>query len=195
MTRYYRPTSFTKKVKKIVQLYTLFLQARLRPRSTRTKTTPSPAVLMLVPHLDYVGGLERQSIELAGALSRLGNWITTLTDRRDKFPGKEFQNGFLIYRIPSRLQPTKINLLFSLLFFFVRHRKSYQIVHAHGVTGFTLFGLRLAKLFNMKTILKGATKNDFVNLFTRNDQKHRIYRRWMQKVDCFIAISEELRSE
>jgi glycosyltransferase involved in cell wall biosynthesis len=194
---YYKPSTFIQKIQKLLRLYWVFVIGPFRRMKPVTLAKPSkhPVILMVVPHLDFVGGLENQALELSSALTRLGNWVTIVSDRFSKSPSREFQNGFLIYRVPSNLPQSKLSLLISLLLFLVHRRRSYGIVHAHGVTGMTLFALRVAKSLGMKTVIKGTTKDDFANIFSEQNRKHRQYQRWIKSIDCFIGISDELRNE
>jgi len=191
--QYYQPTSFLQKIRKLLQLFRLFFQARTHAALWQPGPTTS-SVLMVVPQLDRMGGYEKQAVQLAGSLTLSGNFITILSDQTGNFPRKEFRNGFLIYRISSHGSRSKWNLLFSTLMFFCKKRRSFQIVHCHGITGLSIFAARVGRWLGRPAVLKPATKDDISSIFSLNSLKHRTYRRWLNKME-FVAISEELKRE
>jgi len=150
---------------------------------------------MVVPQLDRVGGYEIQALQLSTSLVQGGNLVTILTDHSSHFTHKEFRSGFVIYRVPFRSKPTRWNVFFSLLSFLVRKRRLYDVVHVHGVTGFSLVASRIAWWLGLPVLVKAATKGDFSSIFSKQDGKHKRYQKWLQKVACFVAVSEELKQE
>jgi len=142
---------------------------------------------MVVPTADRVGGYENQAKQLAANLASEGHLITVLTDRMNDLPDREFTDGYLVRRIPKNL--------FSLLRYFWQHRKSFEIVHAHGVTGFSVVAIRLAKFFGMPVILKPATAEDLNTVFKSLKFQDKLYQKWLKQTDVFVAISEELQAE
>ncbi len=189
---YYKPTSFSQKIVKLIQLFLYFLIIKLRPKP-KPKIPKHSSVLMIVSKLDRIGGLERQALELAAALVRRGCLITVLTDRiDDDSPRVEIRSGFLIRRLTRSTNPFAP---FTLAFYLIRYRHTYRLIHAHGVTGFTVVSLLLGKLIGRRTILKGATQDDFAKIFQKDNFKNRLYRKWIPGVDVLIAISQALQEE
>jgi len=191
--KYGQPTSLPQKIHKLLQLFAMFFRIRSRP-AVRTPAQCALSVLMVVPQIDRMGGYEKQALQLAGSLTLGGNFVTILSDQTGNFPPKEFRNGFLICRIPARGPRTKWNLFLSTAGFFWKKRKTFQIVHGHGITGLSLFGARAAKLAGRPVVLKPATSEDISRIFSQHDLKHRIYQRWLKLVG-FIAISQQLKDE
>jgi glycogen synthase len=190
---YYKPTSLPLKVLKVFRLYALLWRAALKPQ--KQIKLQGHSVLHVISEVDRVGGLELQALELARALANQGQFITVLSDTDTSFSRSEFRNGFLLHRLKFRSATKKVMLFFATLLFFLKKGSKYNVLHVHGVTGFTLFALRLGKWFGRPVVLKGSTKNDFRNIFSQHNWKHRMYQHWLRKVDCCIAISEELQNE
>ncbi|MGH9858226.1 MAG: glycosyltransferase family 4 protein, partial [Acidobacteriota bacterium] len=190
---YYKPATLFQKFIKLLQLY--FYSFRLSfVRKTRIKNQKHTSVLMIVSKLDRIGGLERQALELSAALIHHGCLITIITDRMDDDdPAVELRSGYLIRRLTRSNKP--IRLFFSMLWFLFRKRETFQIIHAHGVTGFTLASLRFCGFFDRPALLKGATKGDFGNIFNQNNLKHRLYQKWILSSNRLIAISGEMKEE
>lgn len=186
---YYRPTSFTERVKKILQLYWNFFT---RDIASKQAIALQPlSILMIVPQLDRLGGYERQALELSGSLVQGGNLVMIVTEQRGKFPSREFRNGFLIHR----LNGTGIFFLARLLGFLFARRSRVHVVHCHGVTGFTLIASRIAKMLVQPVVLKAATRDDVRSIFQSKSVKCVLYRSWFRKIDRWIAISTELKEE
>ncbi len=189
---FYKPTTLLQKIIKLLQLFWYLLITKHSMKSKRDQSKHT-GILMVVSKLDRIGGLELQALELSSSLVRHGCLITILTDSIDDSPAVEFRSGFLIRRLTRSSKPFRLFL--SLLCFLLQQRHSFQLLHAHGVTGFTLVSLRLAKLFGHRSLLKGATQDDFNHIFQRNDWKHRLYRKWILTAGCFVAISQEMKKE
>ena len=189
---FYKPTTVPQKIFKLLQLFWYFLIVRQSKRVKQNSATHA-GILMVVSKLDRIGGLELQALELSSALIRHGCLITILTDSIDDSPAIEFRSGFIIRRLPPSTQP--VRLFLSLLYFMFQQRHSFELLHAHGLTGFTIVSLWLAKFLGRHSLLKGATQDDFNNIFQRNEWKHRLYRKWILETDCFIAVSEEMKKE
>jgi glycosyltransferase involved in cell wall biosynthesis len=186
---YYRPTSFSEKVKKIFLIFIDFFRSNLNPARKREPLAYS--ILMLVPQVDRVGGYERQALELSFSLTEIGNFVSVLTNQRQRFPAREFRNGFLI----TRLNGSTPVVLFQLFRFLITRKKRFQILHAHGVTGFSLTAARIAKFLKKPVCLKPATSEDVRTIVQSKSTKTFFYKRWLRKIDCLIAISLELKDE
>jgi glycosyltransferase involved in cell wall biosynthesis len=189
---FHKPTTVPQKIFKLLQLFWYFLIVKSSQKLKRNRGTHA-GILMVVSKLDRIGGLELQALELSSSLIRHGCLITILTDSVDDSPATEFRSGFLIRRLPPSTKP--LRLLLSLLYFFLQQRHSFELLHAHGLTGFTIVSLRLAKFLGHHSLLKGATQDDFNDIFQRNEWKQRLYRKWILGADRFIAVSEEMKKE
>jgi len=189
---YYQESTIPQKIQKLFQVYFLFFRARLRPRLVKSATTGS-AVLMVVPEVDRIGGYERQALQLAASLTRIGVLVTMVSDSTGPVVSKEFRSGFLIYRIPSKLGP--IAATWRVISFIIRHSRSFSVVHAHGYSGMFLILCRVSKMLGYPVIMKLPTAGDFQHLYRQGGLRHFFYRRWIKKVDYFIAVSDEIKAE
>jgi len=186
---YYQPTSFRQKILKVFRLYKILFLKDLSPKTPVTQKCF--AVLMVVPSVDRVGGYERQALELSQSLTETGNFVTIVSHPAGSFPKREFRNGFLVHR----LQGSGTALFFRLVLFLVAKRKRFDILHAHGVTGFSLTAARLTALFGKPVCLKPATRDDLHTIFSKSSFQHSLYKRWLKRIDHWIAISKELKEE
>jgi glycosyltransferase involved in cell wall biosynthesis len=186
---YYQPTSFKQKVLKVFRLYKILFLKDLSPKTPITQKRF--AVLMVVPSVDRVGGYERQALELSQSLTESGNLVTIISHPAGTFPKREFRNGFLVYR----LQGSGVALFLRLSQFLFIKRKRFDLLHAHGVTGFSVIAARLATLFGKTVCIKPATSGDLYTIFSKSSLKHSLYERWFKQIDHWIAISQELKKE
>jgi glycosyltransferase involved in cell wall biosynthesis len=180
---YYRPTSSRQKIKKLGQLFSISRHVSRKPVGNPSQNTFS--ILMIVPNLDRIGGYEIQAQRLSAKLADLGHLVTVVTNEA-KGAEREFRNGFMIRRIGSGI---------ARLFFYLRRRASHAIMHVHGICGFSLFAIRLASHFRIPTVLKVATRGDVSALYKNDGTKQNLYRHWLKKTNCFIAVSEEIANE
>ena len=110
----------------------------------------SPRVLMVVPQYPYpvVGGLERQAHELAKALLNLKIGVQVVSGRQGPTqPAEDTVEGVLVHRIPWsgwktwRFVRTPVDLFLVLY----RWRATYDVVHLHQCSSFSLFGVVAAQ--------------------------------------------------
>lgn len=190
---YYRPTSFFQKIWKLTRLFFLFFLRRWTDKA-RPARPAALSVLMAVPTIDRIGGLEIQAKLLASSLAECGQFVTVVTDRIDNSASRDFLNGYLLHRIPKRKQ-RGIPLLISLFRFMNTRRRQYHILHAHGFSGFSLFAIRFARRLKIPVVMIAQTKNDVATIFAGHGLKHRLYQSSLRSVKKFIAISVELQQE
>lgn len=124
-----------------------------------TKPSPPVRVLMAVPQYPYpvMGGLERQSHELAKALLSLGVGVQALSGRiLPDQPRQETVEGVLVHRIPwprqkfLRFIRTPLDLL-SVLY---AQRATYDVVHLHQFSWFGVFVILTARLLGKPVLMK-----------------------------------------
>jgi len=122
-----------------------------------------PRVLMIIsffyPHL---GGAEQQALQLAEQLARRGVQVCVLTRKFKGLPAHETVRGVPVYRAIRTLPWGKwfaLTYLFSVLWFLLKKRRSYDIIHCHLLQGFhSLAAILMKALFKKKVIIKvGAT--------------------------------------
>lgn len=119
-------------------------------------------VLMAVPKYPYpvVGGLERQSHELSKVLTTLGIDVQALSHRFDATqPSNEVVEGIPVYRIAwsNRKVVRFIRSPFDLAWALWRRRVSYDIVHVHQLSWFSLLVIAVAKLLGKRVLMKLST--------------------------------------
>lgn len=116
-------------------------------------------VLMVIPQYPYpvVGGLERQAHELALALRALGVNVQVLSGRVvGTQPDLENVEGISVHRLPwphrrwARFLRTPLDL-FAALFGL---RASYDVVHLHQFSWFSLYSILIARLLGKPTLTK-----------------------------------------
>lgn len=116
-------------------------------------------ILMVVPQYPYpvVGGLERQSHELAKALIELGIEVQALSGKIQKIQNRrEYVEGVLVHRLPW----PKIKVLrfiftpFTILATLFRKRHSYDVIHLHQYSWFGLFVIIAAHLLRKPILTK-----------------------------------------
>ncbi len=116
-------------------------------------------VLMFVPQYPYpvVGGLEKQSHELAKALLVAGNSVRVLSGKTSRDQGStENVEGVTVYRIPwPTISAVRAFVLpWFIIASMVRNRQHYDVVHVHQHSWISILVLTVSKLMRKKTIAK-----------------------------------------
>ncbi|MBW7881853.1 MAG: glycosyltransferase family 4 protein [Caldilineaceae bacterium] len=119
-------------------------------------------VLMVVPKYPYpvVGGLERQAHELSKALSGLGIEVWALSHLFDGSQlASEVVEGIWVRRIPwsDRKAFRFARAPFDLMWTLWRYRRSYEIVHLHQFSWFSIYVTLAAKLLGKQVMMKLST--------------------------------------
>ncbi|MCL4721108.1 MAG: glycosyltransferase, partial [Gammaproteobacteria bacterium] len=116
-------------------------------------------VIMAVPQYPYpvMGGLERQSHELAKALLQLGVGVQAVSGKiTDSQPNRETVEGILVHRIPwpqSKLRRF-FQAPFSLFSALYRQRHTYDVIHLHQFSWFGIFVILAAGLLRKPVLTK-----------------------------------------
>jgi len=118
-----------------------------------------PRVLMVVPQYPYpvVGGLERQAHELGKSLVARGVEVQALSGRTSaQQPDLEVVEGVRVHRIPWSASRTLrfLRTPYDCLWVMVRERHSFDLVHTHQVSWFSLFVLLVARLLGKPVLGK-----------------------------------------
>lgn len=125
-----------------------------------------PRVLMFVPQYPYpvVGGLERQSHELAKALLKRGVAVQVLSGKiSSSQPGFESVEGVLVTRIswatwkPWRFLRGPLDIAFALW----RARFTYDVIHLHQQSWVGLFVILVTKLLRKPILTKLPNVGDY----------------------------------
>ena len=111
------------------------------------------------PHL---GGAEQQALQLAEQLIRRGVQVCVLTRKFKGLPSHEVVRGVPVYRAIRTLPWGKwfaLTYMFSVFWFLLKKRHTYDIIHCHLLQGFhSLAAILMKALFKKKVIIKvGAT--------------------------------------
>ncbi len=119
----------------------------------------SVRVLMAVPQYPYpvVGGLERQSHELAKALIGLGVEVQAVSGTIGPGkPSEEWVDGVFVQRIswsPNKAVRAIVSPL-ALARVIFRRRKSYDVIHLHQFSWFAISVIGLARLLGKPVLTK-----------------------------------------
>ena len=128
--------------------------------------SPKPRVMMVVPQYPYpvVGGLERQAHELAKALRELGLDVQALSGRvKPGQPSCEIVEGIAVFRIPwSRKKYVRfLRTPFDLFRVLYAQRNTYDVIHLHQPSWFSLFTILVAKLLRVPILTKLPNVREF----------------------------------
>jgi len=146
-----------------------------------------------------VSGAEQQAEALARELLKEGAKVFVLTQRVKGLRRRENLNGLIVYReiIAPQWGPIfGLSYLLSTFLFLFLKRKDYDIIHCHLFYLHAVIAVVIAKLLGKKVIVTlycSRKIGDIESLrkIIRNNFLHIISKR----INRFIAISQELRSE
>ncbi|MBI2426766.1 MAG: glycosyltransferase family 4 protein [Candidatus Kerfeldbacteria bacterium] len=165
-------------------------------------TTHRPyRVLMVIPFVRHIGGMERQSLQLAQALSRRGVGVTFLTTARlwEFFGSKPARvhgdiEGFPVVTIPGVYIPIMKNFPLEFLLwgmaYLAFHRRSFDILHGHQLFSSGVVVGAGTRLFGIPSLVKLARSGklgDVEDVETRPFQ--RIKKFIFRSITRFIAMT------
>ena len=155
---------------------------------------------MAVPKYPFpvVGGLERQSHELAKALVQRGHAVHAVSSRFD--PGQsEFEviDGVRLHRVKwVEFKPARFLLFpFSLARIFFKLRRDVDLVHVHNVSWFGAFITLLAKALGLPVISKLPNTGDFGIPGMRRGPFGLLRIGLLKRSDAIIAMTPESVAE
>jgi glycosyltransferase involved in cell wall biosynthesis len=166
------------------------------------KDQPSalPRVLMAVPQYPYpvVGGLERQAHELAKALLERGIDVQAVSGRTDPGqPAHERVEGVLVHRIPWN--PEKRKRFFrspaDLCRVLFARRHSYDVIHIHQLSWFSLFVIAIARMLNKPVLAKLSGINQYGLPGLASSRLGTLKMAVFAQVQAVVAMSEESLNE
>lgn len=164
-------------------------------------------VLMVIPFLRHVGGMEKQSLRLAGKLRERGIEVSFLTTARPwEFFGvnaakiHETINGFRVTTIPGIYIPIMKNfplefLVWGVLYIFF-HRRTIDILHGHQLFSSGVVVAAATHLTRIPSLVKLARSNvngDIDDILHRPFKNIKI--RLFRHITRFIAITPEMIQE
>lgn len=143
----------------------------------------------------HYSGAAKQGISLATRLRDHGHEVEFITLQRQ---GESFSNefeGFKVWRIREGKGKHRELLFWWNFFLFVwRRRHDFDILHSHGAYYRNSFIGPLARIFRKKSLVKTSlANNDLAGL--GKGVSGRLHRFFLDQVDAYIAISQELRDE
>ena len=186
---FYQPSSFRKKVFRTLRLFARAAVHDTLPVTSIRRTSRN--ILMVVPSLNRIGGYERQALELTRGLTESGNFVVLLTQFHEGASERELKNSYVIHR----LNGSGSVLLVRMVRYLMSRRNSIDVVHVHGITGFSVVAARIAVLLGLPVCIKPATSGDLTSIIRGDSIKQRLYARWLRKIGSWIAISDELHRE
>ena len=152
-------------------------------------------VLMAVPQYPYpvIGGLERQSHELAKCLVEYGVDVQVLSGRiLPSQHGVEDVEGVTVYRIrwPRNRFFRYIQTFFSVTKFFILKRNTFDVVHLHQFSWFALLIILLSKMLGKPVLTKMPnTGPDGILEFSK--KRFGKFKLWiLKKTDAVVAMTE-----
>lgn len=143
----------------------------------------------------HYSGAAKQAISLAKKLRDHGHEVEFITLQRQSESYAGNYDGFKVWRIREGSGTHREFLFWWNFFLFVwRRRKDFDILHSHGAYYYNSFIGPLARIFGKKSLVKTSlAKNDLAGL--GQGVSGRLHRFFLNQVDVYIAISQELRDE
>jgi len=157
-------------------------------------------ILMAVPKYPFpvVGGLERQSHELAKALVQRGHVVHAMSSRFDSAQKKfEVIDGVLLHRVKwVGFAPARFLLFpFGLTRIFFGLRRDVDLVHVHNVSWFGAYVSLLARALGLPVISKLPNSGDFGVPGMRRGPFGRLRVALFKRSDAVIAMTPESVAE
>ncbi len=155
-----------------------------------------PRVLMVVPQYPYpiVGGLEKQSHELAKALVGLGIEVNVLSGKilRDH-PASEVVEGVPVFRLPwsTRRAARFARSPFDVALAMCRLRNRFDVVHLHQHSWVGLYVIILAKLLGKPVLTKLPNVGDYGIPGLRRQFLGWLRLRILLASDALVAMSKQ----
>ncbi|MFH1784727.1 MAG: glycosyltransferase family 4 protein [bacterium] len=149
----------------------------------------------------FVGGAEGQALKLAQELKKKGIDIFIVTRRVRGLSKFESFKGIDLYRLWGLGKDNRISSLFfsiNLLFFLIKKRSQYQIIHCHLLSTLTVICILIGKLLNKKVIAKLGGSGRYGDLWAiKNKALLGRAKLWVliNYIDLFICPSREIRQE
>lgn len=154
---------------------------------------PKPLIVISFFH-PHRGGAEQQALLLTSQLRRSGIAASVLTRKFPDLTGRELVNGVPVFRSIATLRWGKlfgISYFFSCLWFLLRKRHTYDIIHCYILQGFHTFAaIAMKYLCGKKVIIRiSATGplSDF--LMVRRGLGGAFFLRCARKADTIITMS------
>ncbi len=157
-------------------------------------------VLMVVANYPYpiVGGLEKQAHELSKLLINKNIKITILSGKFAPSQNRyELIDNVPVHRLTwpeSRIIRYSI-LPFRLLYFFLKNKNDFDIVHLHTLSWLSIYALLVAKVLNKYTVLKLANVGEFGLTGLSNSFLGALKLRIVKMSDTLVSMSHISKQE
>lgn len=167
-------------------------------------------MVMVVRLFDpWIGGMERQALSLAQALVRAGHHVRILTGRwfrgtphRQSYDGVEvIRHGALYdgFGIRGARRIAALVYMVTLAFALVRHRRSYDVIHVHGLSYHAYVAVRCARVLNKPVIVKLANSGKASDISKMKSGQHLFLSRYLLPTalmaDRLVALNAIIRGE
>jgi glycosyltransferase involved in cell wall biosynthesis len=166
------------------------------------------SILMLTGQFlpEVYGGAEQQCNRLVKTLCSNGHTVHILTSRSTfQLPRKEVvAGGATIFRPYTAAPPQKLGRYILSSFWWLTYiviwaafnLRKYDIIHVHQCKFQAYVGVILAKLYNIKLIVKIGNAGEYSDLLSLKGKAligPHLYRTIIRKVDIFVAISSDIK--
>jgi L-malate glycosyltransferase len=174
-------------------------------------TTRDPTrVVMIVRLFDpWKGGMERQAHTLASALVRSGHEVRILTgrwfrrtQRRQTYDGVQVvRHGALLDGLGIRglRRVAAVAYMITLLTALFRYRRTYDVIHVHGLSYHAYVAVRFGRQFGKPVIVKLANSGRASDILKMKAGQHLFLSRYLLptalKADRFVALNDTIREE
>lgn len=158
----------------------------------------NPRGIMVIHHFrPLANGAELQAERLAIKLAELDHPMQVFTELRtpDSLPVENLQ-GVKVHRVNFRMAYWFNRFIGGTLRYLVKHRHSYDVIHAHQAFGHAMVSVLVARLFSKRCIIKIACAGEYgdMSVMTGFDG-YKWALRVMHQVDKIIAVSSEVEQE
>ena len=177
------------------------MENSLKKNNQRADKAEEKLSLLMVIRQFYplIGGTERQAELLARMLRESGFTITFITAKlRKEWKRIESVGGLKVIRLPSpkiKVIGTLIYAL-SLIYYLIKHRKHYDIIHVHRADYDAVVTAPLGKLMGKKVLVKLACSGPFGDIETLMKSPIGGFALSMiANADKIIAVNEDIKKE
>jgi len=156
---------------------------------------------LLLDYYPHTGGAEVQARRLARYQREQGHSVCVIARRRladsaeRQWPAREEIDGVPVYRIPVRGagRQAALSYLAGGLWLLTRHRREYQVIHAHMLAAPATLGGLAGRLLGKKVVAKASGGGVRVRSNLSDLQASPARRAWLRHtVDRILAINHEI---
>ncbi len=159
---------------------------------------------LLLEYYPHIGGAEVQARRLARYQREQGYDVCVIARRRlvepveRQWPAHEEIDGLPVYRVPvwGRGREAALSYFLGGLWLLLRHRREYQIIHAHMLAAPAILG-GLAGLLLRKRVVAKASGGGWQIRSNISDLQRSLMSRWLLRhtLHRILAISREIAAD